>query len=989
MKILNKIKELFAINNQRGVVLPIILMAIGGLSLIGAAAIGVSTGEIGIANNDRNYKAALNMAEAGVADAADGIQANRDLLPRPLGAINSASYSFNVALGNTGRYSVSVSLPVVTTTAADILIGASTAVVTDTTGLNVGDTIVIGDTTTHIMTRIGAIDRTAKILTLMDNKNNPYYFGQNLGTGTYVARNKLQITSTGYAGLGLVGQYSTVGGWRTVSAINGTPNPTLSTAGALRSTATLQGDYSMQEVAMFGSFDARVDAGGNKFFGPIFVTNSLSLSPYNRGDYSGPIFAPTTVINAGNIKIGNPTASSYYPSTAPNANYPKVIGVSPAAVTKANISGALAQAAASSTCYQVQCSNASATQQIYYLNGYEIGVSLKTNITGNNPSITASNPIVNTTTNTLRLTLTVNSATPLANGVGSHFQVYIESNPTTEPTMQPALPGWNYGTGGTSGFNVVSTISSIVSTTAGVTGNASIISGNAIDLSGATSGTVTFDIPLPSGTGFYLTIGANGSQGTNSGLTNALLVGTAYSAYEKQGNITVGTHTGHTTILTTQPAITTTGSTYNGHAALFGGKTMTSSGWTVGMQSEYLTRYYIHTTAPGSCNDQDIVVTSKTSVTYLGTGTKCSSSELRKLFLFETVWNHTTTNGLNSGYQADSTIQPQKGYYKFVRGKDNTENEPIIVSMVIGDKEFNSVFNHAAKPAFTSSVVNVNIGGGDDRGAINMIGYANPPLKWNNLTNQMDIYTKDFTASSPVYALPTSPNNWDQPDMVGPYTDFVVTPSTNGFDFVDMSLASKSIVPYTVGNNEILPDVSTIPGSIAGGNIPTYRNSTTGVYPGSWSFDSNRAAPNATAGAPIMDTSGLPTTTITATISGPYFSWFTIQRGTANLFFNPANGIAFNVAGLKVETKGSGANITIGSTANPATVFAGQVKMESEDCGGTTNFNFVGKMVASQVEFENNVKYNMDTTLSGANTCLSPALQSFIYLKKEGWKEIR
>jgi hypothetical protein len=425
-------------------------------------------------------------------------------------------------------------------------------------------------------------------------------------------------------------------------------------------------------------------------------------------------------------------------------------------------------------------------------------------------------------------------------------------------------------------------------------------------------------------------------------------------------------------------------------ALLFGGRKKSSTAWKVGDMAVYDTKYFIHTNASGSCNDHDIMILSRTKVTYMGISTKCSDTDQKKLFLYETIWNHTATNTIDNGVQVDDTdaklgFIPHKGYFKWVRSTDSNDNDLFKgVEILMGDKEFGSVFNHSSDNRFQSAVINVNI----DK--VRMIGWSNPPTIYNSISNTMQASTTAFPTTA---WLPTNSKDWDWPDMVGTRSAFSTATSTNGFDFSDFRTVLNTInspygymQTYTKGSDQVLPDVSPIPGAAGNGTVYLYKTTTPATWPGSWTGPAYQVS---MPGSPLLDTTyALPPTVITATISGPYFSGFEIRRGSANLLFDAANGIPFNIYSLQIETRGAGASITIGTTANPATVFAQTFKLQSEDCGGTINFNFTGKMVAKKLEFENNVKYTMDTTLGGGS-CLSSATQSFIYLRKNSWTELR
>lgn len=1027
------------INNQKGVVLPIILMAIGGLSLIGAAAVSVSSGEMNIAHNDRNYKVAFNLAEAGISDAADGVAGNRDLLPVPLGVITSASYSFNVggtAFNDTGRYNVTVEIPVVTAVKTQALIGASSVEVWNTKGLNQGTSIIIGDATTHLMATIGSITPTtgtSGILNLVDGRNNPYVLGVNINADTmFVAKNWVRITSTGEAGSGLGSNYTAVALWRASSSINANPNMTPPAAGigAIRSRTTLQAEYSIQEINIMNSLqgDANpVPAAPQTFNGPILVTGSLTgPNPYNKNDYSGPIFAPTDKITGGQIKFDG---TSYNPITnGVNAKYPKIIPISTAAATKANVNNILAQADVNATCYQLECSNASASQQIYNINGYKLQVKVFKPQKGGG----------------LQLAINDDSTNLGANGdVTMDFEI-VQSFSLTSSDDVPLVFTDAAGTPPVPSTNTTLSVSNATITKQGNvtdTGSISMIAGK-VRFKGSGAGTglsysagtiITVTIPqsemtkLGSGVYVWLYDNSNNIPGFGGGksYSNGVYMTSLGNLQSEQwqGDIVyqndAATHTHLTpTIQTTAPTIyvrglyaatdttlapwTTTAQTATGDmgAVLFGGRKATDTNWVPGDQAEYLLTYYIHTTAIGNCNAHDIKVTSYSKVTYIGDSSKCNDTEIRRVFVYETIWNHLSDNNLSKGLQPDDTDpklvmpNPHKGYYKYDGGKDKTDNELIIIgksrAIVMGDDEFNSVFNHAAKPDYHSAIVNMNIS------QINMIGAANPPTTY--LSGQMTIAPVPFASTS---WIPTSTKNWDVTEMIGNRSGFIATHDTNGFDFVDFSIASGSVTPYNQ-NGMVLPDVSGTPGAGGTTGFTLYKATSTpaeiksvrtvgGVYTTvsgtTWGSPTIAAFPNN--GTPIMNPNQMGSTIITATISGPWFSSFNVRRGSVNLVFDPANGIPFNIQTLSVETKGSGSSITMGSSANPVAVYANSFTLKSEDCGGQTNFSFTGKMIASSVQFEGNVKYVVDTTITNAPGCLAPSINSLIYLKKTNWQEIR
>lgn len=1028
------------INNQKGVVLPIILMAIGGLSLIGAAAVSVSSGEMNIAHNDRNYKVALNLAEAGINDAADGIAGNREILPVPLGTINNTSYSFNVggtAFNNTGRYNVTVALPIFTTLKDVALQGASSVTVFDITSLNPGDSIVMGDATTHLMAKIGSITPgvgTEGTLNLVDGKNKPYILGQQLDPGMRIAKNFIRVTSTGEAGTGLGSTYNAPALWRASSTINATPNitPPVAGPGVIRSTLTLQAEYTIQEINFIGNLGADVSPLGanSKLNGPVLISDAgppanqlgqLSISPYAQGDYSGPIFMSTSAINAGNLKING---NSYYPTTQGiNGTYPKIIPISPAAAQKADVNKILAQATTNANCYQKACNVAGATQQIYYLNGYQVDVL----------------PYRPTTAGTAGFPMSIDPDSVQLVGTNIVFSFKIN---TTFATTSADDVNINVNTGTpASNTNQTPTLISVSQPTNPINGIG--INGQNISFANNTTyyaGTVV-TVSFPAGNDGYLRIWDNNSNngippGGSAAYSNGVWVTAlgAVESQEKQGDVNwlgdagAGTHSdvdtghNHSTILTTKPTkywrgiyatnnnasgTTTTWISSGEGAVLFGGRTNNSTAWVVGDTTSYYTTYYIHTNAVGSCDDHDIKMVSLTKVTYLGISTKCTGTDQKRLFLYETIWNHTPVNTFNKGVQSDDTdtslgFIPHKGYFKWVREKDINDNELFKgIEVLMGDKEFNSVFNHSSDSRFKSSVINANI----DK--VRMIGWANPPLKYNNTLSRMEVSPVGFASLPDVWPTTTNPviansKDWDWPDMVGTRSQFTTAVNTRGFDFSNFSTVMNSfnqttgyIEAYqTSPGNYVLPDMSTInprtstANNSGTGNILLYKtviNPAT-LWPGVWT--GNSPANVAMPGNPIMNPSGLQPTVITATISGPSFTKFEIKRGSANLFFDAANGIPFNIKELKIETKGAGANITIGSSANPATVFAQKFKLESEDCGGTINFSFTGKMVASEVKFEKNVKYDVQSTMTNAPGCLSTT-NNFIYLKKSNWKEIR
>lgn len=973
-------------NNQRGVVLPIILMAIGGLSLIGAAAISVSTGEIGIANNDKMYKAALNLAEAGISDANDGIQGNRALIPQPIGSVMSASYTFNTALAS-GRYQVTVELPVVTAVSSFPLAGASSVAVADITKLGPGNTIIIGNTDIHMMAQIGSITQPGNILNLIDSRNRPYLLPYDVTADMKVARNLISITSLGQTGTGLTGGTPTA--WRSNPA--GLGNTQLPAGGIVRSTATIQAQYTMQEIQILSQFTATgtlPNAPVGKFNGPILVTNSLDVNNYQKNDYSGPIFisgAATATINGTSL-----------PST--NSFFPKAVKIPAVAV---NAGTMLANAQNNATCYQKQCTNASGTQQIYYLNGYKVDVkTYRPPVAGNGFQLNIDDTQVDITGTKLIVYV---SYPPMTLGSSENVQLTKNAtnpaDPTAPASFSPIIP--------------TAVTPSDAKVTWGGT-NANIKFDPGVYVAGTIQ--ITFNLSNISWPGTYIRLYDNSNNspgfGPNKVMSNGVWT-TPLGNIESQvyqGDLNIyndsgaGSHANHSTILTTAPSTwynggyatsdtasaTATAPTTNGEGAiLFGGRRMGAT-WTVGDTASYWTTYYIHTNAVGNCNDHDIAIKAYTKVTYLGTSNKCSGTDNRMLFLYETVWNHTGTNNADSGLQGDDNdpklgnttipnMTSHKGYYKWVRERDYTGGDAnhIMkgVEPLLGDKEFNSVFNHSSANRFQSAVVNTNIS------RIRMIGWTNPPVAYGSST--MNVSPMSF-ATWPN--TPANSSSWDWVDMIGNRSSFPSSGALNGFDFADFTIASGSVVPYVQGNDAVLPDATGAPGS---NSFNLHRATSLPAELGlghTWSGPTSQAMPGA--GAAIMDPSQLPSTVITATISGPYFTRFEIRRGSANLFFDAANGIPFNIKELSVETKGGGANITIGSATNPATVFAGQFKLESESCAGSINFNFTGKMVSNEVEFEKNVQYNIDTTLSNAATCLSSG-QNYIYLRKQSWREIR
>lgn len=1032
MKILSKIKELFYINNQRGVVLPIILMAIGGLSLIGAAAIGVSTGEIGIANNDRSYKSALSMAESGVADVVDAIESNRNFMPRPLGAVNASTYSIYASIGDTGRYDVTVSVPFVAQVTATIPLNASSVVVDNPGIFNPGDAVIIGDTSTHILTRVNSIN--GNTLNLADKRGVAYNFGQSLPVGTYVAKNKVQIRSVGQAGTGFTSN-AAVAGWRTIATINANPNASSGGVGSIRSSVTLQGDYSIQELAIIPSFTADVNQVGSTYNGPMFVTNNFSISPYALNSYSGPIFAPTSMITGNQLNIGATQNSPYNPiANGPTPGYPKVIGISQTAANNVNaaVTSAIAQVQASATCYQVQCGQASASQQIYYLDGYETDIYLIPLMTQGNPlldqqSITPTTNFSPTGSTTFTLTVYIGQ-----NNTGNtqQYQFFYSTDPILTSGQTLPTSGGSYSVGNN---NV-----NLLPNSVGV-----VKQGNVVTIpNGSGGGYVTFEVTINNpGTGGYLIAGQNQFGSNSISGYDAIMLGMPspssgvreFAPGLNSTNIFLsdsgaGSHTGHATVATvngtrqyigryaTSDTTTTTSTTWvndpggDTGAVMYNGKIVKTSTMAIGEQQVMYTKYYIHTNAVGSCNDHDIMIVSKTIATYMGIAQRCNS-ETRMLFDYETVWNHITNsasgtvNPYNIGLQNDDgdpklTSTVHKGYYEWVNTRDTADNELMRVKYpLIGDKEFLSVFNHPANTNgdFHSAIVNVNIRN------LQMIGWSNPPIAYDSVAHTMGASVAAFpTAATGVTSgwLPTNAGslNWDWNDITGIYSGFRLT-SGDGFDLSSFAINTANyndgnIVPYTANGNYYLPDMSLVPGTPVAtvsprtgtGSVLVHQWSTPGTWPGNWSNTYNVAMP----ANPIMSASGLPTTVITATISGPYFTQFQLNRGSANLFFDAANNIPFNVSQLTIKTRGGGgANITIGTTARPAAVYAGTFKLETDDCGGLINFNFVGKMTTSSVEMQNNVQYTMDTTLSPPNSCLTPPIQTFVYLKKDGWKEVR
>lgn len=956
--------------NQRGVALPIVLMIVGGLALAGAAAIGTSTGEIGISRNDKDYKSAINIAEAGTADAADAIQGNRDLLPQPMGAVLSNSYRFNVQMTNgSGRYDVTVSLPVVTEITN---VNNNVITVRSVANLSRNEIVVIGNTATRYTAKIGAINNND--LTLL--KSDDTAFDKPLSNGMLVSKNLINVQSEGQAGTGLTGSF-TMTGWRNIANLNA--NTTPPSGGNIRSTATVLAQYSVAEIPIFDTFSAKVRSQTHKFTGPLLVTTELDVLPYNAGDFTGPIFAVATA----NPVVFRDTAGNVLAS--PPA--PKVIRLPNLRITNANTIIDNAADASTAACYQKRCDDASATAQLYWVNGYRIEVTGADAV-----PITAEYD-----------DLTVDSVSPATLDLnGGPVTVTLTASGGASGTFNIQFGATSPGNSLTITGGPITVDASPVATapTVAVAGNNIVITPGSAD--SYKTFTVTVNVPAQASANNYnIFARRSNNKDTNSAF---LTVGDLpVVSWEQERTTDLRT----TEILTSLPDRTAgrvaPGAVFDTHATLFNGRYINDFQQRhIGERSEYTTTYYIHTTADrnGNCLPEDIKIVSKTIVTYMGTRQDfCDANKTRYLFQYETIWNHQNDNGLNGGNDANivGALRPQsddadpsiaglphKGYYKWVRAKE-PESKPLKPEPLWGDREFNSVFNHSARGNFTSAIVNWNIE------KVRMIGWSNPPTVFasnpmnNVVSSNMLIGPEPFPSKNWLDATSSNKGGLDNDDISGSFSSFPKIGDPNGFHFNDVL-----ITLFLFNNDPYLMDSRSINHGAAQARADIYRGSDAAVngWPNRWTQVNN---PQANQSSPVRPVQlGVPGTMITATNSGPQTE-FEIKYGTANLFFNAANGIPFNMKGVKVETKATaGAIITIGSITNPATVITGELKVESEGCNNNNPiyFDFIGKLVAGSVELEGNTNYVINSNINAATQCLTQGM-NFIFLKRESWRELR
>ncbi len=920
--------------NHRGVALPVVLMVLGVLSMMGAAAIAIALGELRSSHKETQYKSALDLAEAGLADAADGIEGNRRLLPRPLGSIDGNSYAFDVSVGDTGKYTVTVSLPLVAQVTSGwnrMAPGPCTIRVDRPVHLSVSDTVVVGDVSTRMTAIVGAVRNDE--ITLVRARGSDLPPSGSIEQGMFISKNLVEIRSTGEVGRGLTASY-TLDSWR--KADNPFTPGFAAGSGKVLSRATVISTFLPQEISVFDSLSLNVaTTKGNSFSGPVFAGRSLTLPPNASKSFSGPVFA-----NA-------------YADVSPGSGL-KVVTVSSPRISSA---AELLAATAESPCSPERCDPKGASQ-IYYIFGYEIRVAAPGGI--DHP------PAPPTDSGGLRI-----------NSISPNFLAATPADIKINVTVSG-----NAGNGSDATYRFFLGYSPLnISSISSESGDYWVAGGRDLKIRGGnTPGSFDVFLSLPVGAASGYITGVRDSDGK---VTNGqwLSVGAQGAVVSSELQRDEGGYHSHARVLKPLPPLrsnwtgqVTDTQNKDGRAVLFGGKDVSALGPAdIGSSSEYVTKYFIHTHT-STCGDNDMIISSRTVVTYMGVRkTKgrdgCSLPEQRHLFLYETVWDH-TPGGPNQGLQPDDFEAlglPHKGYYKWVKtvaAGSREESSPLTADPQMGDQEFNSVFNHSGGNNFHSAVVQWNIS------QVRLVGWSNPPVVRSGST--MAVMPQPFPRADWLNDPARAAVGDDE--ISGNYS--ALGPGV--FSGINLTYYTDSSgYPY-------LPDAATInPGRA---EMLLYRADS--VSPDAGSSWTVSRFPGLNSTSPLMpENLAVKPTVITATNKGP-LTRFEVIPGEGSLSFGAANGMAFNVGYLRIlSSKSETFHIAIGSPAEPAVMLAGGMEARGEGCG-RIDLSLWGKVVAGEAILSKQVQYNISSDTGTGGQCLGHGGE-FIFLKRLSWQEIR